>query len=119
MSLVTQKKYYTVIDIETTGGLAKRDRITEIAIVKTDGKNIIDTYESLINPGRSIPPQTKEHNEDRGDEANGCQGTAQMPLPELRGVETRWRIFTDGLEETAIYIVGFLPDFVFHGFLAH
>ena len=55
--MATQKKYYTVIDIETTGGLAKRDRITEIAIVKTDGETIIDTYESLINPGRSIPPE--------------------------------------------------------------
>ena len=55
--MVAQKKYYTVLDIETTGGLAKRDRITEIAIVRTDGETILDTYESLINPGRSIPSE--------------------------------------------------------------
>jgi len=51
------KKEYCVIDIETTGGMAKRDRITEIAIVVTDGYQIIDKYQSLINPERSIPPE--------------------------------------------------------------
>lgn len=48
-------KKYAIIDIETTGGMAKRDKITEIGIVIHDGEKIIDTYESLINPGRSIP----------------------------------------------------------------
>lgn len=46
---------YAIIDIETTGGLAKRDRITEIGIVVSDGKKIIDQYETLVNPGISIP----------------------------------------------------------------
>lgn len=46
---------YAIIDIETTGGLAKRDRITEIAIVISDGKKIIDQYDTLINPGIGIP----------------------------------------------------------------
>jgi len=48
-------KLYAVVDIETTGGMARRDRITEIAIVVYDGKEIIDRFESLINPERSIP----------------------------------------------------------------
>jgi DNA polymerase-3 subunit epsilon len=51
------KKEYCIIDIETTGGMAKRDRITEIAIVVTDGVNIIEQYQSLVNPERSIPPE--------------------------------------------------------------
>jgi DNA polymerase-3 subunit epsilon len=46
---------YAVIDIETTGGMPRRDRITEIAIVLYDGSKIIDRFESLINPERSIP----------------------------------------------------------------
>ncbi|MEM9933220.1 MAG: exonuclease domain-containing protein, partial [Bacteroidota bacterium] len=29
---------YSIIDIETTGGDPKRDRITEIAILKFDGE---------------------------------------------------------------------------------
>jgi DNA polymerase III subunit epsilon len=49
------KKIYAVVDIETTGGMARRDRITEIAIVLYDGTEIIDTYSTLINPERSIP----------------------------------------------------------------
>ena len=43
------------MDLETTGGRASRDRITEVAIVLYDGENIIDTFESLINPETYIP----------------------------------------------------------------
>ncbi|MBK9564475.1 MAG: GIY-YIG nuclease family protein [Saprospiraceae bacterium] len=50
-----KKNLYAVVDIETTGGLARRDKITEIAIVLFDGNQIIDRYETLINPERSIP----------------------------------------------------------------
>ncbi len=46
---------YAIIDIETTGGLLKRDKITEIAIVVHDGHQVVDTFQSLVNPGRSIP----------------------------------------------------------------
>ena len=50
-------KNYAIVDIETTGGMAKRDRITEIGIVIFDGEKILDTYQTLINPERSIPPE--------------------------------------------------------------
>ena len=50
-----KKKVYAVVDIETTGGRANRDKITEIAIIKHDGEKIIDSYETLINPERTIP----------------------------------------------------------------
>ena len=52
-----KKKIYAIVDLETTGGVAKRDKITEIGIVIFDGKEIINTYQTLINPGRSIPPE--------------------------------------------------------------
>lgn len=35
--------------------MARRDRITEVAIVLFDGVEIIDTFDTLINPERSIP----------------------------------------------------------------
>lgn len=35
--------------------MAHRDKITEIAIVLFDGHNIIDQFDTLINPERSIP----------------------------------------------------------------
>ncbi|MFK8104301.1 MAG: exonuclease domain-containing protein [Saprospiraceae bacterium] len=50
-----KKKIYAIIDIETTGGKASRDKITEIAVVLHDGEQIIDRFESLVNPERSIP----------------------------------------------------------------
>ncbi len=51
------KRKYAIVDIETTGGLFKRDRITEIAIVLHDGKSNIEQFSSLVNPERSIPPE--------------------------------------------------------------
>jgi DNA polymerase-3 subunit epsilon len=52
---MSTKKRYAVVDLETTGGMALRDKITEIAIVLTDGEKIIDSYSTLVNPERSIP----------------------------------------------------------------
>lgn len=49
------ERKYAIVDIETTGGLVKRDKITEIAIVLHDGVKVIDQYQTLINPERSIP----------------------------------------------------------------
>lgn len=37
--------------------MAKRDRITEIGIVLYDGEKIMDKYQTLVNPCRSIPPE--------------------------------------------------------------
>ena len=48
-------KKFAVVDIETTGGLVKRDRITEVGIVLMDHDEIIDQFETLIYPERSIP----------------------------------------------------------------
>ena len=48
-------KKYAIIDIETTGGMATRGKIIEIAIAIHDGNKIIDTYETLINPETHIP----------------------------------------------------------------
>ncbi|HAN76645.1 MAG TPA: exonuclease, partial [Bacteroidales bacterium] len=47
---------YTVIDIETTGGSPKSDRITEIAIFVFDGEKIIDQFVSLVNPEKTLEP---------------------------------------------------------------
>ena len=46
---------YAIIDIETTGGSAHLEKITEIAIYQHDGNEITDEYVSLVNPERNIP----------------------------------------------------------------
>ena len=48
---------FAVVDLETTGGLPKRDRIIEVGIVLTDGKKILKQYNTLIDPQRSIPTE--------------------------------------------------------------
>ena len=48
---------FAVVDVETTGGRPSHgDRITEIAIVRVHDGQIVDTYDTLVNPECSIPP---------------------------------------------------------------
>lgn len=47
---------FAVVDIETTGGPGAENRIMEIGIVLLDGDQVVDTYQSLIDPGTSITP---------------------------------------------------------------
>jgi len=47
---------YAIIDIETTGGNASRERITEIAIYIHDGQKVVNEYSTLINPECKVPP---------------------------------------------------------------
>lgn len=47
---------YAIIDIETTGGNASRERITEIAIFIHDGTQVVNEYSTLINPECKVPP---------------------------------------------------------------
>lgn len=46
---------YAIVDIETTGGHASANGITEIAVVLHDGMNVTERYQTLVNPGMDIP----------------------------------------------------------------
>ena len=46
---------YAVVDIETTGGHASANGITEVAINIHDGNEIVESYTTLINPKQPIP----------------------------------------------------------------
>ncbi len=47
---------FAVVDLETTGGSYRYERIIEVAIVVYDGEKIVEEYQSLVNPERLIPP---------------------------------------------------------------
>ena len=48
---------YAVVDVEATGGRPLHgDRITEIAAVLVRRGDIVEVFETLVNPRRSIPP---------------------------------------------------------------
>lgn len=46
---------YAIVDIETTGGYAANNDITELAIVLHDGNRVVDRFETLIKPEKEIP----------------------------------------------------------------
>jgi len=46
---------YAIVDIETTGGYAAANDITEVAIVLHDGTGVTETYQTLVKPSVSIP----------------------------------------------------------------
>lgn len=48
---------FCVLDLETTGTNRHDDLITEIGAVKVRCGEVLGTFQTLVNPGRAIPPQ--------------------------------------------------------------
>jgi DNA polymerase-3 subunit epsilon/ATP-dependent DNA helicase DinG len=46
---------YVALDLETTGLDPARDSIIEVGAVKFRGEEVIDTFQTFVNPGRPIP----------------------------------------------------------------
>jgi DNA polymerase III subunit epsilon len=46
---------FVVFDLETTGLSAQRDRICEIGAVRVKGLELVDSFQSLVNPGVALP----------------------------------------------------------------
>lgn len=56
------KEIFVCVDCETTGLDPKKDSIIEVAAIRFNGDEIFDRYETLVDPGRSIPEEsTKIH----------------------------------------------------------
>ena len=47
---------FAIVDIESTGSNKNFDRIFDIAIIKHDGNQVIEEFQSFVNPGKIIPP---------------------------------------------------------------
>jgi DNA polymerase-3 subunit epsilon len=50
------QQVYVVVDVETTGGRGENHRVTEIGAVKVQNGHVVDRFQTLLNPQRSIPP---------------------------------------------------------------
>jgi len=57
-----------VLDLETTGLSAGRDRIVEIGAVRVRSLELADTFETLVDPGRLLPPPVAALTGIRADE---------------------------------------------------
>ena len=53
---------FIAFDLETTGIQPKTDAIVEIGAVRFDGSEPVESYSTLINPGRPIPPEASAVN---------------------------------------------------------
>lgn len=83
---------FGVVDLETTGLSARRDRILEVGLVVQRGEDALDRFSSLVDPGVEIPGLVTELTglagaDVRGapDEATALRGLAA--LLEKHGVE--------------------------------
>ena len=53
--ILDPKQVYVVVDVETTGGRGDQHRVTEIGAVKVINGEVVDRFQSLLNPQRAIP----------------------------------------------------------------
>src|SRR5690349_8709243 len=53
--MVKQPPIRVALDLETTGLHPEQDAILEVAAIKFQGTEVIDTFETFVAPGRSVP----------------------------------------------------------------
>ena len=82
---------YAVVDIETTGGHASANGITEVAINIHDGSQIVERYTTLINPKMDIP----------------------VYITALTGIDNQMLVDAPYFEDVALQIYQLLSDKIF------
>lgn len=93
MTLIKDVNFF-VVDIETTGSHSKQDRITDIAAVQIRDGEIIDIYQSLVNPHKHIPEFIQN--------MTGITNELVSNAPEERDVLTEYRKFID--KENSVFV---------------
>jgi DNA polymerase-3 subunit epsilon len=94
---------FVVVDLETTGGSAATEAITEIGAVKVRGGEVLGEFATLVDPGRSIPPQITM--------LTGITDTMVFDAPRIESVLPMFLEFIRGsvlVAHNARFDVGFL-----------
>jgi DNA polymerase-3 subunit epsilon/ATP-dependent DNA helicase DinG len=73
---------YVALDLETTGLDPERDAIIEIGAVKFRGDQVLETFESLVDPARPIPYNIQKLTGIKPDAVRGAPPLASV-LPSL------------------------------------
>lgn len=84
-----QGGHFVVFDTETTGLDPETDRIVQIAGVRLrGGRDTGERFETLVNPGRSIPPKSSA--------IHGISDKMVRDAPDMTGALTAFRDFCEG-----------------------
>ncbi len=89
---------FVVLDTETTGLDPASERIVEIAVLTFQDGALVETYETLINPGKLMPPMASA--------VNGITDDMLIGQPSFQEVAEEIRRRIDG-----VLIVGYNIDF--------
>ena len=77
---------FVVFDLETTGLSPARDRICELGAVRVRGLELVDSFESLVDPGVALPEPVARLTGLRQAELNAAPsgGDRRPALPRVR-----------------------------------
>jgi DNA polymerase III epsilon subunit family exonuclease len=76
---------FVVFDLETTGLAAERCRICEVGAVRVQGLELVDSFQSLVNPGVPLPQQVAR--------LTGLRDQELRRAPSMGGVLRRFLAF--------------------------
>jgi DNA polymerase III epsilon subunit family exonuclease len=76
---------FVVFDLETTGLSAQRNRICEVGAVRVRALELVDSFDSLVNPGVALPQQVAR--------LTGLQDQELRRAPSVTGVLRRFLVF--------------------------
>src|SRR5918912_4198160 len=65
---------YVVVDVETTGLSPRTQALIEIAALRCLGAQVLDTFTTLVDPGRLIPPFIRRFTGITDDMVTGAPG---------------------------------------------
>ena len=73
---------YTLFDLETTGVSCRSDDVVEISALRVRGGAVVNSFSSLVNPGRHIPSAASQVNHITDEMVAGAP-TMEEVLPEF------------------------------------
>src|SRR5918992_2560733 len=76
---------FVVFDLETTGLAAERCQICEVGAVRVGGLELVDSFESLVNPGVALPQEVAR--------LTGLRDPELRQAPSMAGVLRRFLAF--------------------------
>ncbi len=102
---------YVALDLETTGLDIENDEIIEIGAIRFDGNGVLGSFETLVNPGRAIPPTIQN--------LTGISDDAVRPARAIWQVAPELEEFIGGSPVVGHNVAGFDTQFLARAGVRH